>query len=66
MAQIREPRAGMYRCPVCGHRDVAELREQDRTVVVCSYCGTPLMVSSRGADSVRLTAQVAGGAAPRR
>ncbi|HEX7049624.1 MAG TPA: hypothetical protein VF188_05380 [Longimicrobiales bacterium] len=65
MAEISEPRAGTYRCPVCGHRDVAELRDQDRTVVACSYCGTALMISSRGADSVRLMAQVAGGGTPR-
>ena len=51
---------GTYRCPVCGHRDAAELepREPSR-VLVCSYCDTPLAVSARGPDSVRFSVQVA-------
>lgn len=52
---------GTYRCPVCGHRDVAELgMSQASAVISCSYCDTPLEVSSRGADSVRFAVQVAG------
>jgi len=51
---------GTYRCPVCGHRDAAEL-DQDKpsTVLSCSYCDTPLEVSARGPDSVRFSVQVA-------
>lgn len=53
--------SGTYRCPVCGHRDVAELSGgETSTVVTCSYCDTPLEVKSRGADSVRFSVQVAG------
>jgi DNA-directed RNA polymerase subunit RPC12/RpoP len=51
---------GTYRCPVCGHRDAAELgaREPAR-VIECTYCYTPLEVSARGPDSVRFSVQVA-------
>lgn len=57
---------GTYRCPVCGHRDVAELgMDEPATVISCSYCDTPLEVSSRGADSVRFSVQVAGEAMQR-
>lgn len=51
---------GTYRCPVCGHRDATEL-EADRPsrVVECSYCDTPLEVTTRGPESVRFAVQVA-------
>jgi DNA-directed RNA polymerase subunit RPC12/RpoP len=52
-------RSGTYRCPVCGHRDTAELaQDQESTVIPCSYCNTPLEVASRGADSIRFKVQV--------
>lgn len=55
---------GTYRCPVCGHRDSAELeREEGSRVVGCTYCDTPLEVSARGPDSVRFSVQVAEGPA---
>lgn len=59
MAESRQVRSGTYRCPVCGHRDTVEM-EADQTVVVvpCSYCNTPLEVSSRGPDSIRFSVQV--------
>jgi DNA-directed RNA polymerase subunit RPC12/RpoP len=51
---------GTYRCPVCGHRDGAELTaEQNQRIIPCSYCDTPLEVSMRGTDSVRFSVQVA-------
>jgi hypothetical protein len=51
---------GTYRCPVCGHRDAAELRADDESrIIECSYCDTPLEVTSRGADSARFAVQVA-------
>jgi hypothetical protein len=51
---------GTYRCPVCGHRDAAELEpEEPSRVLGCSYCDTPLEVSARGTDSVRFSVQVA-------
>lgn len=54
------PRYGTYRCPVCGHRDGVELNGDELSrVIVCSYCETPLEVSSRGLDSVRFSVQVA-------
>ena len=59
MAESREGRSGTYRCPVCGHRDVAELAgDADSRVIPCSYCNTPLEVSSRGSDSIRFSVQV--------
>ena len=59
MAEPTERRSGTYRCPVCGHRDTAELAEgQDAVVIPCSYCNTSLEVSSRGADSLRFSVQV--------
>jgi DNA-directed RNA polymerase subunit RPC12/RpoP len=60
MATQGEALYGTYRCPVCGHRDAAEL-EPDETsrVLACSYCATPLEVSARGPDSVRFSVQVA-------
>lgn len=58
---------GTYRCPVCGHRDVAELDSAagSSTVVACTYCDTSLEVRSRGADSVRFSVQVTGEPTPR-
>lgn len=54
------PRYGTYRCPVCGHRDGVELNaDETARVIECSYCETPLEVSSRGDDSVRFSVQVA-------
>ncbi len=51
---------GTYRCPVCGHRDAAELRsDEDCRLIECSYCDTPLEVWSRGPGSVRFSVQVA-------
>lgn len=50
---------GTYRCPVCGHRDAAELRSEECRIIECSYCDTPLEVWSRGPDSVRFAVQVA-------
>ncbi len=51
---------GTYRCPVCGHRDLAFVeRGRERALVACSYCETWLEVSPRGQDSFRLSVQVA-------
>ncbi len=59
MAQSTKGRSGTYRCPVCGHRDTAELAPtQDTAVIRCSYCQTSLEVSSRGSDSLRFSVQV--------
>ena len=59
MAESIETRSGTYRCPVCGHRDSAELaKDQESKVLSCSYCNTPLEVSSRGEDSIRFAVQV--------
>lgn len=59
MAEAKEVRSGTYRCPVCGHRDSAELAgDQESIVIPCSYCNTPLEVSSRGPDSIRFSVQV--------
>lgn len=59
MAETTEVRSGTYRCPVCGHRDSTELRDGRTSVVIpCSYCNTPLEVSSRGPDSLRFSVQV--------
>jgi transcription elongation factor Elf1 len=59
MAETNQARSGTYRCPVCGHRDVAELAAgRDSVVIQCSYCNTPLEVASRGPDSLRFSVQV--------
>ena len=59
MADMNQVRSGTYRCPVCGHRDVAELSgEQESVIISCSYCNTSLEVASRGADSLRFSVQV--------
>jgi len=51
---------GTYRCPVCGHREEAELSQAEPTrIIECSYCYTSLEVASRGHDSVRFSVQVA-------
>jgi hypothetical protein len=53
-------RFGTYRCPVCGHKDGAEIDvSRESTVLPCSYCDTPLELSSRGPDSVRFSVLVA-------
>ena len=59
MAEPMGAVSGTYRCPVCGHRDVAELEPDQTTTISCSYCDTSLEVTSRGADSVRFAVQVA-------
>jgi len=51
---------GTYRCPVCGHRDTAEMSSEEvARVIECSYCYTALEVSPRGHDSGRFSVQVA-------
>lgn len=65
MAERKDRLYGMYRCPVCGHRDGAEVgRGDDYGVVACSYCGTPLQVSPRSPDSMRFRVKVAHEHAP--
>jgi transcription elongation factor Elf1 len=55
----RDELYGTYRCPVCGHRDAAELDASEPfRVIECSYCATPLEVSARGPDSVRFSVTV--------
>lgn len=59
MSEANQVRSGTYRCPVCGHRDSADLEAgQESLVIKCSYCNTPLEVASRGADSLRFSVQV--------
>lgn len=66
MADANQVRSGTYRCPVCGHRDVAELTAgQESIVIPCSYCNTPLEVTSRGPDSIRFSVQVSEQSAAR-
>lgn len=66
MTEARQARSGTYRCPVCGHRDVAELAEgRDSLIIECSYCNTPLEVSSRGPDSLRFSVKVSEQSAAR-
>lgn len=59
MAEAKQMRSGTYRCPVCGHRDAAEMAvDQESIVIACSYCNTALEVTSRGPDSIRFSVQV--------
>jgi DNA-directed RNA polymerase subunit RPC12/RpoP len=51
---------GTYRCPVCSHRDGAELSpRQLASRIECSYCGTPLEISASNPNAVQFTAQLA-------
>jgi DNA-directed RNA polymerase subunit RPC12/RpoP len=60
MASQSEQLYGTYRCPVCGHRDAAELEiDEPSRVLECSYCSTPLEVMARGPESVRFSVKVA-------
>ena len=60
MRHGNDARYGTYRCPVCGHRDGAELDVGEaQRIIACSYCNTPLELSARGTDSVRFSVQVA-------
>ena len=60
MAIQSEQLYGTYRCPVCGHRDSAELNvDEHARVIECTYCYTALEVSSRGQTSDRFSVQVA-------
>lgn len=64
MEQPIDHHYGTYRCPVCGHRDMAGISSgHDAARVVCTYCETDLEVRSRGRESVRLAVRVAGEAA---
>jgi DNA-directed RNA polymerase subunit RPC12/RpoP len=59
MAKADQVRSGTYRCPVCGHRDTADLPAGEESMVItCSYCNTPLAVASRGPESIRFSVQV--------
>jgi DNA-directed RNA polymerase subunit RPC12/RpoP len=60
MSAQSELQYGTYRCPVCGHRDAAEIESNEaHRVIECSYCETLLEVSPRGRDSDRFSVQVA-------
>jgi len=60
MASDNDLQYGTYRCPVCGHRDAAEIESAEaHRVIECTYCDTLLEVSARGRDSVRFSVQVA-------
>lgn len=60
MSMHNDLQYGTYRCPVCGHRDAAEIQSREpHRVIECSYCDTPLEVSPRGRDSDRFSVQVA-------
>ena len=51
---------GTYRCPVCGHRDAADVPAVGAARrILCSYCTSSLEVSARGRDAVDLSVQVA-------
>jgi len=61
MPEREEAQYGTYRCPVCSHRDGAEIRRGDTVGLIrCSYCDTSLELSPRGRDPVRFAVQVAG------
>jgi transcription elongation factor Elf1 len=50
----------MFRCPVCGYRDMVVLeRDAVRNLVICAHCETPLDLSARGKHSLTLVVQVA-------
>lgn len=60
MRDMRDDRMfGSYRCPVCGHRDGAELdpRELARRVE-CSYCGTSLDLRATDETAHRFAARL--------
>lgn len=43
---------GSYRCPVCGHHDMADVPAGEETALIrCSHCGTELELTSRDAES---------------
>jgi transcription elongation factor Elf1 len=51
---------GSYRCPVCGHRDGAELdSRQLARQVDCSYCGTSLELRAAHEAAHRFAASLA-------
>jgi transcription elongation factor Elf1 len=60
MPQWSDGRLGMYRCPVCGYRDMIELEKGvTRDLVACSNCDTHLDLSLRGEHSLVLAVRVA-------
>jgi transcription elongation factor Elf1 len=51
---------GIYRCPVCGHRDSVEIDVQGVTHrISCSYCDTQLDVTVRSPSTDLLSARLA-------
>lgn len=48
-----------YRCPVCGHVDEAEVRDEAASTFRCTHCSTLLVARLASADSERLDVQVA-------
>ncbi|MCI0434679.1 MAG: hypothetical protein L0271_13715 [Gemmatimonadetes bacterium] len=60
MNTTRQRNSGTYRCPVCGHRDTAELGPAGEPArIECSYCGSGLRISASDPGSHGFTAQVA-------
>ncbi len=56
---MEKPLHGMYRCPVCGHRDGTDVSAgQPARQIVCSNCSSPLQVSARDARAVFLSVQL--------
>ncbi|MFO7260133.1 MAG: hypothetical protein DIU52_003190 [bacterium] len=60
MPEQEDVQYGTYRCPVCSHRDGAEIRRGDAVGLIrCSYCDTSLELTLRSRDPVRFAVQVA-------
>ncbi len=65
MATPQQSQFGTYRCPVCGHRDGAELAPgQGSGRIQCSYCASALEISAREPGAHGFLTQVAKVPAP--
>lgn len=59
MEKSEPERLGTYRCPVCGHGDSVELKDDVAGQRIdCSYCGARLEASEQAAGSDRLTVRL--------
>jgi len=60
MVTPQAPQFGTYRCPVCGHRDGAELHPgHGPGRISCSYCGSALEISATDPGSHGFVTQLA-------
>ncbi|HKJ92918.1 MAG TPA: hypothetical protein VJ957_07105 [Longimicrobiales bacterium] len=59
MVEATERSRGSYRCPVCGHHDMAAVPAgRETTRIQCSHCGTELELTLTAPDAESFSVNV--------